>query len=107
LAPELEPLLEPEPPVVDSDDELEPVPVELDDEPDGVRELGALRPLDIVPLESVALPVAAPPREPLSLECEHPASASAPTKIGIAHSLFFIRHLLLSLSRRIGIRQSE
>lgn len=99
--PESEPLDdEPEPPVIDPDEEPEPAPVELeDDEPEGVRELGAFRPLDDVPVsvellepESI-LPVAAPPREPLSLECEHP-NASAPARIGIANKFIFIRHLL-------------
>jgi hypothetical protein len=81
-----------------------------------VRVLGAFRPLGSWSLESVEEPldpefmdpVAAPPREPLSLECEHPVNASAPTTIGIAHSLYFIRHLLiLSLSPENAIDQSE
>ena len=95
--PESDPLeLDPEPPVIDPEDE--PVPVELeDDEPEGARERDVLAP------ESVALPealpdestrpVAAPPRVPLSLECEHP-NASAPARIGIANKFIFIRHLL-------------
>jgi hypothetical protein len=110
--PESEPLeLEPEPPVIDPD-ELEPVPVELDDdEPEGV--VDRVEPEPVAPLPEAlpepesTRPVAAPPREPLSLECEHPANASAPTKTGITHKLFFIRHLLPSLSRRLRIRQCE
>jgi len=104
--PEREPLdVEPEPLVVAPEDELpEPdiVPVELDDEPGR-----ALEPDDVLP-EPVALPepesilpVAAPPRGPLSFTCAwHPANANAPARIGIANNLFFIRHLLSTFSRR-------
>jgi len=98
--PETEPLeVDPEPPVVDpDDDEPEPVPVELEDEPEGVRDRVAPESVaepEALPEPESIRPVAAPPlREPLSLECEHPANASAPTTMGIAHNLFFIRHLL-------------
>ena len=80
-------LPEPEPegePLDDEPDEL-PMPLELDEEElEGVRELGALRPLDVVPESDVLpepesnRPVAAPPLGPLSFTCAwQPAKASA------------------------------
>ena len=99
--PESEPLdVEPEPPVIDPDDELEPVPVELDDEPEGAADPDVVVPEsvadpDALPEPESILPVAVPPRGPLSFTCAwQPANASAPAKIGMTHSLFFIRHLL-------------
>jgi hypothetical protein len=102
--PESDPLdVELESPVIDPDDELEPVPVELDDEPEGVREPDIVVPLSValpeaLPEPESILPVAAPPRGPLSFTCAwQPANARAPATIGIAHNLFFIRHLLPSI----------
>ena len=95
--PETEPLdVEPELP----DPESEP---ELDDEPSRERELD-----DVPPEPESILPVAAPPLGPLSFTCAwQPAKASAPARIGIANSLFLIRHLLFVFSRAKEIGQFE
>jgi hypothetical protein len=96
VLPEPEPESEPldvEPPVIDPDDELEPVPVALDDdEPEGARERDVVVPeSDALPEPESILPVAAPPLGPLSFTCAwQPAKARAPAKTGIASSLFFI-----------------
>jgi hypothetical protein len=62
--------------------EPEPISVELNCESERVRVLGANRPLG----KSLKL-----------LDCEHPATVSAPASIEIASNLLFIRHLLLSI----------
>lgn len=93
--PDTEPLdVEPELP----DPESEP---ELDDEPSRERELDDVLPESVaLPEPESILPVAAPPRGPLSFTCAwQPAKASAPARIGIANSLFLIRHLLFVFSR--------
>jgi hypothetical protein len=98
LEPESEPLdVEPEPPVIDPEDELEPVPVALDDdEPEGARERDVVVPEsdalpEALPEPESILPVAAPPLGPLSFTCAwQPAKANAPANTGIASSLFFI-----------------
>lgn len=56
----------------------EPEPIELDDESERVRVLGASRPLG----RSLKL-----------LDCEHPEKASAAASNKIATSLLFIGHL--------------
>lgn len=102
MLPELDPESEP------LDDELEPPepesePDELDDEPSRVRELEDVLPEPVaLPEPESMVPVAAPPRGPLSFTCAwQPAKASAPANIGIASSLFFIRHLLCLFSRSL------